>query len=150
MGKLERLRQKERGMTRTLDFSGEKGPTRFDLLYEAFLGGGATQTKAGDRSRSILRQEARILEQLEKVSEPDASKLASCEACGRQANEDARKLRPIPDAIAVGMAVPGIIVLTEDDHALIVKYVDARPWLPRMARRVVDVQDWLSSAPKQE
>lgn len=138
-------------MTRTLSFDGEKGPQRFDLLYEAVLGGGATQTKAGDRSRAILRQEARILEHLETVSDPDASKLASCDACGRQANEDARALKPRMGVAPGTVEEPALaIALTEDDHALLVRYVDARPWLPRMARRVVDLQDWLSSAPRQE
>jgi len=138
-------------MTRTLDFSGAQGPTRFDLLYEAFLGGGNTQTKAGDRSRAILRQEARIQTALESVSDVDANKLASCETCGRQANEDARRLKPDTPATVEGVAgLPQLLELAEDDHALLVKYVDARPWLPRMARRVVDVQDWLSSAPKEE
>lgn len=127
-------------MTRTLDFGGDKGAMRFELVYEAVLGGGATQRDPGERSRAIIRQEARILDALETVSEPDPRPAKTCETCGRPANADARQLAP----------AGGLITLSEDDHALIVKYVDVRPWLPRMARKVVDVQDWLSSAPKQE
>lgn len=124
-------------MKRSLVFDGPKGARRFDLCYEALLGGG---DKKGDRARATLRKEARLLDAFESISKPDESKLASCAACQRAAN---------PDARLIG-ATAAPIVISQEDYELLRQYVDTAPWLPRVARDAVDVQDWLATAPTLE
>jgi hypothetical protein len=124
-------------MQRRLTFDGEKAAARFAFLYEALLAFGDGKS---ERSRAIVRQEARILDALEPISVPDPSQMITCEACGRRGNEDARVLCPGTHTVTLG----------QEDHELLVRYVDKRPWLPRVARTVVDVQDWLSAAERIE
>lgn len=128
-------------MMRRLVFTGEKAAARFEYLHEALMGFG---DQKGERSRAVLRQEARLQDALDPVSEPDTEKHVSCDKCGRRANDDARRLR---EGLNDGNAV---VLLKEEDHKLLSDYVDKRPWLPRVARTIVDLQDWLSSADKIE
>ena len=125
-------------MYRRLEFTGPKAAKRFALCLEAVLDMG---DQKGERTRSVLRQEARILDAFDSVSEPDQTQMTSCASCGRLANAEARRLSVIVDHS---------IDLSPEDHELLARYVDGRPWLPRIARDVVDVQDWLSAAQRLE
>ncbi len=113
-------------MTRVLDFTGEKGPKRFELIRIAVLSAGDGK---GERTREIIRKEARLLDALDTVSRvvpgPDP---------------DARQLDILLDVVT--------ITLSQDDFLLLEKYVDLCPWVPRVSRDAVDCQTWLSAAEK--
>lgn len=110
-------------MTRILDFSGPKGPKRFDLCRMAVLSGGDGKS---DRSRLVIRKEARLLDALDVVSVPTPT----------PADPEARTVNG------------GSVAVAQDDFVLLEAYMDATPWLPRISRDVVDAQDWLSAAEK--
>lgn len=109
-------------MQRIVTFDGPRAAKRFDLLQTALLSGGDGK---GDRNRSVLRSEARLLDALDLISEPSTGVLR----------------RLVPDA------TPALsLTITQEDHDLLQKYVDTTPWLPVAARDAVDVQDWVSAA----
>lgn len=111
-------------MTRVLDFTGEKGAKRFDLLRTALLNAGDGK---GDRTRDRIRKEARLLDALDTVSVA--------------ADADGRTLNLVGDqAVTIG----------QDDFDLLTQYVDTTPWVPRVARDAVDLQDWLSASEKRD
>ncbi len=114
-------------MTRVLDLTGEKAAKRFDLLRTALLSGGDGK---GERVRATLRKEARLLDALEAVSEPAAT----------ETDPERRTLT----------AAGGTVTISQEDFDLLQKYVDTTPWIPRVAREAVDVQDWLSASERQD
>lgn len=118
-------------MTRVLTFTGDKAEMRFQMLRTAILTGGDGK---GERTRAILRKEARLLDALDAISDPPAS--------------------DVPDHEARVLNTTGgrgtTITLTQEDFDLLSTYVDKTPWTPRASRDAVDVQDWLSAAEKVE
>lgn len=112
-------------MKRVLVFDGEKGPKRFELLRTALLSGGDGK---GERTREVIRKEARLLTALDSISS----------STNNDALPDERKLND--DS--------GPVTVTQEDFDLLSQYADRTPWLPRAAREAVDLQDWLSSAEK--
>lgn len=114
-------------MTRVLDFCGDKGPKRFELIRLAVLSAGDGK---GERTREIIRKEARLLDALDTVSRPVKS----------ETDPDARQLDILLDALT--------ITLKQDDFELLSQYVDKCPWVPRVSRDAVDVFDWLSASEK--
>jgi hypothetical protein len=118
--------RKRHRMTRVLDFCGDKGPKRFELIRLAVLSAGDGK---GERTREVIRKEARLLDALDTVSRavpgPDP---------------DARQLDILLDALT--------ITLKQDDFELLSQYVDKCPWVPRVSRDAVDVFDWLSASEK--
>lgn len=113
-------------MTRTLVFDGAKAPRRFEFCLRAVLGFGDGK---GDRTRDTLRKEARILDALDAISEPDLDAV-------KAGDKDARRLKP----------EGGTVTLAQDDFVLLEQDVEKTPWLPRAARDAVDLQEWLSAA----
>jgi hypothetical protein len=114
-------------MTRVLDLTGEKGATRFDLLRTALLSAGDGK---GERVRERIRKEARLLEALDQVSE----------AAPLDTDRERRALR----------ANGGTVTIAQDDFDLLTQYVDTTPWVPRVAREAVDLQDWLSASERRD
>jgi hypothetical protein len=116
-------------MKRVLTFDGEKAPKRFELCRVALLSAGDGK---GPRDRETTRKEARLLDALDRVSIVSAT----------EQEPDRRILAPRVEG------KPLCIELSADDHALLTKYLDSTPWLPRASRDAVDVQDWADSAEK--
>lgn len=114
-------------MTRVLDFTGPKGAKRFELIRIAVLSAGDGK---GERTRETIRKEARLLDALDTVSR---------ELTGTD-DPNARVFDML-------LELPSI-TLKQDDFDLLTKYIDTTPWVPRIARDAVDVQDWLSAAEK--
>lgn len=112
-------------MQRVLKFDGEKGQQRFAMCRVAILSAGDGK---GERNRETLRKEARLLDAFDAISDPAKA----------EGDPDARTLKPETVSISV----------SQEDHALLLKYLDATPWLPRASRDAVDVQDWADSAEK--
>jgi hypothetical protein len=113
-------------MTRVLVFDGVKAAKRFELCRIAVLAGGDGK---GERTRDVIRKEARLLDALDAVSTP----------------------APTPeDPAARAVVIPQTVSISQDDYQLLEKYLDTCPWLPRTARDAVDVQDWISAAEKIE
>lgn len=116
-------------MTRVLVFDGDHGPKRFELCRIAVLSAGNGK---GERTRDVIRREARLLDALDTVSAP----------------------RPDTDVAApnsrVLLSEGGTVALAQEDFALLEQYLDTTPWLPMAARAAVDAQDWLSAAAKVE
>lgn len=110
-------------MTRVLDFAGARGPKRFELLRTALLSAGDGK---GERVRERIRKEARLLDALDSVSDPTPI----------DGDPDRRSLKP--DG--------GKAVINQDDCDLLLTYVDTTPWVPRVARDAVDLQDWLTAS----
>jgi hypothetical protein len=112
-------------VTRVLTFDGDHGAQRFAFLRIALLNAGDGK---GDRSRAAIRTEARLLEALDAVSDPAPT----------EKDPDHRVLKP----------EGGTVTLAQDDFDRLSAYVDTTPWVPRVARDAVDVQDWLSASVK--
>lgn len=113
-------------MTRTLVFEGSKADKRFKLLRIALLGGGDGK---GERSRDVIRKEARLLDVLDSISVVS------------NGNEEERTLN---------VELPAKVTIPQEDFALLVSYTENAPWVPRAARDAVDLWDWLSTTPKDE
>jgi hypothetical protein len=110
-------------MTRVLDFTGPKGAKRFDLIRVALLSAGDGK---GERTRDTIRKEARLLDALDTISRPHAN---------------------APDERVLDILLPTpTITVSQDDFVLLSTYVDKTPWVPRVARDAVDLQDWLSAS----
>lgn len=125
-------------MRRRLVFDGEKAEKRFQFCRQALLaaGGGLTiGTAPGNpRTKDVIRQEAHLLDVLDTIS---------VEAPVDE-DKDHRTLTPPTEGTVL------TVELKQVDYALLAKYVDTMPWLPRVAREAVDVMDWLSAADKLE
>ena len=113
-------------MTRVLDFTGDRGAKRFELIRIAVLSAGDGK---GERTRETIRKEARLLDALDTVSRVVTG--------------------PDPDARQLDIVLEfPTITLKQDDFELLSQYVDKTPWVPRVARDAVDVFDWLSASEK--
>lgn len=121
-------------MKRVLTFeSARQDQKRFELLYQAILIGGASAQPGSRGGIEVLRREARLLDALDGISiaDPDETKGLAGEP-GRLVQAEAE------------------LVLEQPDFELLKKRVEETPWLPKAARDVVDVIDWLSAAPEQK
>ena len=116
-------------MIRTLDFNGPKAPKRFELLYTALLAGGDGK---GERNAQTIRKEARLLDQLDAISE-----LAPVPV---EANGHAPRCLTTPASISV----------PQEDFDLLFQYAEKTPWTPRASREAVDLWDWLSAAERKD
>ena len=107
-------------MKRRLEFDDtEKSQQRFKRLYEGLLSGG------GERKNiEVIRREARVLDALDAVSDPEET------AHGLQ-----RAVRP-----------GAVVELDQADFALLEQYVSNTSWLPVVSRQIVDLVDWMSAA----
>lgn len=118
------------------DGDGEKAEKRFQFCLQALLGGGGMKDP---RTKEIVRQEAHLLDAFDSISV----------AAPVDEDKDHRTLRA-GTGDANGLSEPLTLLLPQPDFALLAKYVDTMPWLPRASREAVDVMDWLSAAEKIE
>lgn len=112
-------------MKRVLTFDGEKAAKRFEMCRVAVLSAGDGK---GQRDRETTRKEARLLDALDAVSDSSP----------QPQDKEWRTLKSDPQPLT----------LSQEDHALLAKYLDTTPWLPRASREAVDVQDWVDAAQK--
>lgn len=130
------------------DVGDGRSEKRFQMIRTAILIAG---DRKGTRDRETIRKEARLLDALDSISEPDTSASAkhACPACGAQfdaiagttngdGGETPRKL------------TGGRLELRAEDHALLTKYLDGAPWLPASSRAARDVQDFADAPEKIE
>lgn len=120
-------------MVRIVTFNGDqtKNQKRFELLYGALLLGGGT---GKPRGIEVMRREAKILDLLDSISRPNPEPTAS-----KLGDEPARLVAP-----------NSTISFTICEHTLLKERLEAAPWLPRVAREVVDAVDWLANAAEQD
>lgn len=113
-------------MKRELVFgTDDRDARRFGLLRTALLQAGDGK---GPRGIEVIRKEARLLDALDAVSVPDPV----------DGDPDHRKLRPEASSVQID----------QPDFALLADYVAKVIWFPKVARDVVDLVDWLETAPK--
>ena len=136
MGAAARANVKRRSMQRVLVFDGDKAVKRFAMLRVSLLSGGDGK---GERSREILRKEARLLDALDTVSAPVTGERRR--RVDDQGDPEARELKQFVDGELR-------VTIAQNDFDLLSSYVDKTPWVPRAARSAVDLQDWLSAAEK--
>lgn len=107
-----------------------KNQSRFEILVNSIL---VLQQEKDDRSRGIavMRQEARVQDALDSVSDETKDVLNTKDASGTPF----RQVRP-----------GSVVELTQEDFSLLDARVKAPNWLPSLSRRVVDVIDWLATA----
>lgn len=118
-------------MKRRLVFDADaRGEKRFQFCLQALLGGGGMKDP---RTKEIVRQEAHLLDAFDSIS------------VAAPVTEDADHRRLVCTEVA-----PPALEIAQPDFALLAKYVDTMPWLPRASREAVDVMDWLSAAEKIE
>jgi hypothetical protein len=111
--------------TRKLVFNGdEESKERFGLLFQGFLTGGNSSTQKGI---IVLRQEARILDQLEDISNPT-------------------------DQVLIRTLKPGLwtVSFEQPDFELLMNYIEATPWMTVVSRKVINLVDWLRATPMEE
>jgi len=104
---------------------------KFSLLYQGFLTGG---NMAQSKGMEITRREARVLDKLDSISEDSGGE--KCATCGT-ATMNKREM----------IAADHTLELEPPDFDLLKKYFEATPWTVRVAKRVVDISDWLGSIP---
>lgn len=119
-------------MKRRLEFShDDRSQKRFEILYCAVLMGGVTPTQQRVAGIEMIRRESRILNALDGVSleDPDV------------------KSPTWPTEVRPRVVAPGTSVeLVQADWELLRKRVQEALWLPKAARDVMDVDDWLGAA----
>lgn len=115
-------------MKRILVFDGSKGARRFELCRIAIFSAWEGKPPSS-RTREVIRAEARLLDALDTISV----------ATPTDKDEDVRMLN--------NELSPSITV-SQSDFDLLSRCADTVPWLPKLAREAVDLQDWLSSAEK--
>jgi hypothetical protein len=114
-------------MTRVLVFDGERGATRFQLIWMALF----SSDGKSERGAAIIRREARLQTSFEAISEPVAA--------------------PNPGEPDRALVSGGAVVtLAQEDFDLLQQCTEKTPWLPRASRDVVDLWDFLSAAEKRE
>jgi len=129
------------------DSTDERSAKRFQMIRTAILIAG---DRKGTRDRETIRKEARLLDALDTISEPDTHGPGpTCPACGAQlgavaAAADGGGEGEPPRRLNGG----GRLELRAEDHALLTKYLDTAPWLPAAARAARDVQDFADGAEK--
>lgn len=110
-------------MKRRLTFIDDaRGAYLFKRMYEGMLLGGGQ----GARGIDAIRREARILDALDAISDPEDTPRGP-----------ERTVKP--DAV---------LELDQVDFAVLESHVAKAPWLPVAARQIVDLVDWLSAAEK--
>ena len=114
-------------MKRLLDFSGPRAPKRFGLCWMALMAGGDGK---GERTRDVIRREARLQDALEAIS-----------VNGEVVANSLPQRRLIEDCT---------LPLPQEDFDLLDTYTEKAPWTPQASKDVVDLWDWLSSSEKQE
>jgi hypothetical protein len=121
--------------TRTLTFTAEDGK-RFELLLTGFLLGGNQANKDASRSRDDRKREAKILRGLKAISDAPITPSTN----GQPPDETRRTLH----------AAGGAVVLEQDQLDVVIKYVEACPFLTHVSDDVDDLLDWLYAAPRGE
>jgi hypothetical protein len=122
-------------MRRLLTFTRDDDK-KFDLLYTGFLLGGNTVNQSS-RPPHERKKEAKIQRALKAVSEPMPP------TDGQPADDNRRRLRTSD--------VGGIeVALEQDQHDLLLKYVEACPFLTHVSDQVDELLDWLHAAPRDE
>lgn len=131
--------------TRALVFNGDpRSDKRFQMIRTAVLNAG---DRKGPRDRETIRKEARILDALDAISEPDVRQASAvCPNCGALLDATAATV-PTGD-VESRRLLGGRLDLRAEDHALLTKYLDTTPWLPSSARAARDVQDFADGADK--
>jgi len=114
-------------MTRILDFTGPRAPKRFALCWLALMAGGDGK---GERTREIIRKEARLQDAFEAIS------------TNGEAPSNGLPVR----ILAADFALP----LPQEDFELLDTYVEKAAWTPQASRDVVDLWDWLSASEKKD
>ena len=120
-------------MQRELIFEGNRAAKRFEFCLTAVLSGGNGKE---ERSRIILRKEARLLDAFDSISTEIVNQENSIAGQGT--------------ATRVLSGLSNTVILQQEDFDLLIHYVDITPWVSRVAREAVDVMDWLSAARKIE
>lgn len=117
---------------------------RFQMCRTAIFVAGDRQ---GKRDRETIRKEARLLDALDGISEPDPRETVKpvCPSCGNPL--DGRLAAQLVDTEPRRL-IGGRVALSADDHTLLTKYLDTAPWLPASARAARDVQDFADAAEK--
>jgi hypothetical protein len=110
-----------------------KNQQRFALLCGAILVG--AQTPSRGTGIDVLRKEGRVLDALDDISDPNDA-------------PDARRLANGDPARTVRDGVE--LVLSQPEHELLKKRLEEGPWVPAIARHVVDCVDWLGAAIEQQ
>lgn len=118
-------------MTRTLTFDAADGK-RFELLLTGFLLGGNQANKDTSRSRDDRKRESKILRALKAISDPALA------TNGQPPDETRRTLHE----------AGGAVTLEQDQLDLVIKYVEACPFLTHVSDDVDDLLDWLHAAPR--
>jgi hypothetical protein len=125
--------------TRTLTFAPED-TKRFELLLTGFLLGGnqANQSENGakSRTRDDRKREAKILRALKAISDPPLVPSSN----GQPPDETRRSLQ----------ITGGAVSLEQDQLDIVIKYVEACPFLTHVSDDVDDLLDWLYAAPRVE
>lgn len=117
-------------MKRVLTFEGARAAKRFQLLWTALISGGGGNGDGKDRTPAVIRKEARLQEVFESISNwIDVGP-----------NEPDRELKP----------EGATLTISQEDFDLLQQYTEKTPWMPRVARDVVDLWDFLSASRKEE
>lgn len=116
-------------MIRVLTFDDTpRSQKRFELLYGAILVGGADGQRKG--GIETIRREARILDALD----------------ARSVVNDDPKAPPFPSNEPARLVQTGALTLEQADFEILLQRMKDTPWLPKIARDVVDTVDWLTTA----
>jgi hypothetical protein len=122
-------------MTRRLTF-GPEDAQKFDLVLTGFLQGGNALNQSNKREAHERKKEAKVLRALKGISDPVASN-------GKPTNplvdNEQRQLR----------TGGGDVVLEQDQHEVLVKYIEACPFTTQISDLVDDLLDWLHAAPRE-
>lgn len=118
-------------MKRVLKFDpkDDKSVKRFSICWQAAMyGGQATEAKTRQtRSFDVQRREAKLMDALDVVSEPDPN------------DPNKTGLRRLSEA-------GGDVTMTAELFALLTEYIEVVGWLGIAVRDAVATRDWLPSA----
>lgn len=101
----------------------EDGREMFALLYQGFLNGGNGPQPKG---MEVIRREVRILDKLDAISSVGES--------------GERKMNPGAQEVQ----------LEQPEYELLKRYFENTPWTTAVARKVVNIADWLAAVPLEE
>jgi hypothetical protein len=121
--------------TRSLTFAPED-TKRFELLLTGFLLGGNQLYPQSSRTRDDRKREAKILRALKAISDPPIVPSGN----GQPPDETRRSLS----------VTGGAVSLEQDQFDIVIKYVEACPFLTHVSDDVDDLLDWLYAAPRVE
>lgn len=117
-------------MVRRIEFNDADDLTnkhRFYLMYQGFVTGGQSDVREPPKGMVIVRREAKLLEKLEGISEPEIG----------------AEGQPTGYRVLTG----NLLILEQPEYELLKKYLDRAPWAAMAARKIIDLWDWLDSIP---